>query len=147
MDATISDSGRKRNISELQLDNSEDHSAHRAPPQPQPFDLHMPDSESDDDSDIDTTGKEGSMATHTIDGGARWLDTKPGLRGRGVYAVRQRLALTGVDDFELSSPNFRGILDEGSKSCFQTTTETKGAITLPKTVLKAAPSPTDWDTW
>ena len=147
MDVTTSNSSHKRNISKLQLNNSEDCSAHHAPPQPQPFDLYMPNSELDDDSDIDTTGEEGSMATHTINDGAHWLDTKLGLRGRAVYPVHQWLVLTGVDDFKLSSPYFCSIFNEGSKSHFQTTTETKGAKTLPKIVLKAVPSPINWDTW
>jgi hypothetical protein len=51
-----------------------------------------------------------------IDDDARWLDKKCGLHGRAIHAERQRLALAGVSDVDLSSPFFCDILDEASKS-------------------------------
>ncbi|KAF9237836.1 hypothetical protein BU15DRAFT_75631 [Melanogaster broomeanus] len=90
-----------------------------APPQPQLFESPA---ESDDDLDCegefgssDTTGlaaDSDGTAGVPVDDGARWLDKKRGLSGRAIHAERQRLALAGVSELELSSPFFCDILDE-----------------------------------
>ncbi|KAF9240037.1 hypothetical protein BU15DRAFT_74264 [Melanogaster broomeanus] len=136
----------------------------RAPPQPRPFESPA---ESDDDSDCegefgssDTTGlgwsgsfqvcqranEDSGTAGVPVDNGARWLDKKRGLSGRAIHAERQRLALAGVSEIELSSPFFRDILDEPPKSRFQTSSTAKPVDTSSKMLSKAVPKASDWDT-
>ncbi|KAF9241149.1 hypothetical protein BU15DRAFT_73625 [Melanogaster broomeanus] len=126
----------------------------RAPPQPRPFESPA---ESDDDSDYegefgssDTTGvaaDSDGTAGAPVDDGARWLDKKRGLSGKAIHAERQRLALAGVSEIELSSPFFHDILDEPPKSRFQTSSTAKPVDTSSKMLSKAVPKASDWDSW
>ena len=146
MDPTILNGKRKAS----ELDDDPQITDRQAHPQPRPFDPPLEsDGDSDDDGKSSASESEarGATARAPIDDGARWLDKKRGLSGKAVHAERQQLALSGTSEIDLSSPFFRNILDEPTKSRFQMSTTAKSLDPPLKTLSKAIPKASDWDSW
>ncbi|KIJ59093.1 hypothetical protein HYDPIDRAFT_162797 [Hydnomerulius pinastri MD-312] len=145
MEATISSS--KRKASELGEDSPVPGPAR---PQPRPFDPPADeDSESDTELGNMIDGAERGTEHSPIDDGARWLDKKRKLRGAAVLAERKKFTLGGRSDIDLSSPFFRDVLDDATKSRSQLPTASKTNMVPAKLAPKVVPNSkvSDWESW